>query len=536
MSFLDRLLRRDGWHLDPADAPWAGRPSLHDFVVRHTRPDGTGLTPEGNTLPDEVVEPGAIRWAPGAMDGVMSHHAGSGSAEERLRSVVEALRAVLRRPDAGRLAALYALLRDGETLAVVDGILEALRAEARAGKSWLDVERLHALALWLATRAADREPVKFGLALLGLVSVPDDTEVLRTLGQHDEFTLYAAVALSNTREDPEAELFGLAQRVHGWGRVHLVERLAAEAKSPELRQWLVREGFRNAIMYEYLAHACAEGGRLREQLEVAEPDDALLLGASELWSALLAGGPAPDVDSYEDGAAAAGLLLGHLERRASRLEHFIAMEDQRAWLTAEGDWDARASRGWTPEVREHLRARCEALLARPLWRELAQQGLESKDPVTFYRASHVGEKLGLDVWDAAFRRYDAGDLSEAWRASRTEDPERARRFVAATQRMLDLPRLCTGPTPAAGIGPDFPKHQAQELTLGVLARLPGEGWALVEAGLRSPSVRVRRAALKVLAEWPEWPAQAAGALRAAHAREPDETLKAEAAELLPRAL
>jgi hypothetical protein len=126
--------------------------------------------------------------------------------------------------------------------------------------------------------------------------------------------------------------------------------------------------------------------------------------------------------------------------------------------------------------------------------------------------------------------------NEDWRASRTEDPERARRFVAATQRMLDLPRLCTGPTPTAGIGPDYPKHQAQELTLGVLVRLPGEGWALVEAGLRSPSVRVRRAALKVLAEWPQWPAEAAGALRLAHAREPDETLQAEMAELLPRAV
>ncbi|MFY0572827.1 hypothetical protein ACN28E_54605 [Archangium lansingense] len=534
MTFLDRLMRRDRWHLDLAEAPWAGRPSLHDFLVRHTRPDGKGLTPEGQNLPDEQVEPGAIHWAAGAKDGVRRHHFGSGSAEGRVREVVESLRAVLGQPDAERLAALYTLLRDGETLAVVDEVLEALRAEARAGAAWMDVERLHTLALWLATRAADREPVKFGLAMLGLFTGFDDTEVLHTLGQHDEFTLYAAVVLSNSGEDSEAALFALAQRVHGWGRVHLVERLAEDAKSPALRRWLVREGFRNSVMYEYLAHVCAVGGGLREQLDVSEPDDALLSGASLLWVALLAGGPAPDVDSYEDGAAAAELLFGHLERRASRLEHYQAVDAQLSWLLEEANWNERASRGWTPEVRARLQARCEALLERPLWRGLAEQGLASEDPVTFHRAAIVGGKVGADVWSAAFRRYTAGDLGQSWWLVRTEDPECARRFVAATLEALDFAQLCTGPTSQAGFGPDFEKHHAHELALGVLPLLPGEGWALVKAGLCSPSVRVRDSALKVLGAWPEWPVGAAEALRAAHAREPDEDLKVEAAALLAR--
>jgi hypothetical protein len=349
--------------------------------------------------------------------------------------------------------------------------------------------------------------------------------------------------LATHREDPEAWLFALAQRVHGGfsehlNRVHLVEWLAANAKSLEPRRWLVREGFRNELMDGYLARVCAEGGRLREQLEVAEPDDALLLGASELWRMLLNNLAGSEMDVYEDGAAVAGLLLGHLERRANRLEHFEAVADQRDWLAAEKDWDWRASRGWTPEVCAQLRARCDALLARPLCRELVEQGLASDNPLTFSRAAGMGEKTGLDVWEAAFRRYAAGELGEAQRLARSGDPGRARRFVAATQRMLDLARLCTGPTPSVieCLGRDVQKHhQAHELALCLLSRLPGEGWVLVEAGLRSQAVEVRHSALRVLRAWREWPVEAADALRAAHAREPQKALKAEAQGLLEHA-
>jgi hypothetical protein len=53
--------------------------------------------------------------------------------------------------------------------------------------------------------APDREPVKFGIAILGLFRQPADEELFQALGRHDEFTLFCAVALTNSSEDHDEE-------------------------------------------------------------------------------------------------------------------------------------------------------------------------------------------------------------------------------------------------------------------------------------------------------------------------------------------
>jgi hypothetical protein len=62
--------------------------------------------------------------------------------------------------------------------------------------------------------------------LLGLFPAQGHRDILLTLGQHEEFTLFAAVALDNGQDDADDDLWALAGSVHGWGRIHLVERLA----------------------------------------------------------------------------------------------------------------------------------------------------------------------------------------------------------------------------------------------------------------------------------------------------------------------
>src|SRR5207237_8938078 len=122
-------------------------------------------------------------------------------------------------------------------------------------------DRLYELARSFVTEAPDREPVKFGIALLGLFRQPADQELFHTLGRHDEFTLFCAVALANASEDHDETLWKLARIGTGWARVHAVERLA-QTENPAIKDWLLREGFRNSIMYEYLAGTCARARRL----------------------------------------------------------------------------------------------------------------------------------------------------------------------------------------------------------------------------------------------------------------------------------
>ena len=144
---------------------------------------------------------------------------------------------------------------------------------------------MRAFARSLATTAPDRGPVKLAIALLGVIRNRGDVEIVADLGRHEEFTLYSAVALTNALPHPDDELFELAQSVFGWGRIQTVERLA-ETANPKIKQWLLREGFRNSVGNERLALVCAEAGALHDALAPSSVDREVLDAATDLIVAL----------------------------------------------------------------------------------------------------------------------------------------------------------------------------------------------------------------------------------------------------------
>ena len=343
----------------PPGAPWAGRTSCYRHIRAHLDPAG-GLGPAGEQLPDEelAAKNSPLRWAPGAKDGVLGHHVGEGKKE--VEELFAALRAAVRRADGAGRAVLYPLLLKHPALGYVDPLLEQV-----AASDALDPARLYELALWLATEAPDREPVKVGLALLGIIQGPESRALFLTLGAHEEFTLFSAVALLRTEEQPDAALWELARKVRGWGRIHAVERLAA-TKDPRIKDWLLREGFRNTVMDEYLAGICARAGDLPAALDQEEPDDGLLDAAGAIVEALIRGGPAEDLDDYEDGAEVVERLLYHLNARAPTPRRRRTVEALREFLQDErADWAAREKRGWPPEKRSLLLERCVEIGERP---------------------------------------------------------------------------------------------------------------------------------------------------------------------------
>src|SRR5262249_25877447 len=142
------------------------------------------------------------------------------------------------------------------------------------------------------------------------------------LGRHDEFTLFCAVALANASEDYDDALWTLARNVNGWGRIHVVERLV-QSESPAIKNWLLREGFRNSVMYEFLAGACARAGGLLAALSEDHVDRELLTSAGEIIQALISGGPAEGIDDYEDARPVIETFLDHMQSSAETIEDFL---------------------------------------------------------------------------------------------------------------------------------------------------------------------------------------------------------------------
>jgi len=91
----------------------------------------------------------------------------------------------------------------------------------------------------------------------------------------------------------------LAQHLTGWGRIHIVDRLAA-TRDERIKAWLLRDGCRNDIMDEYTALICAKTGDLVTALRTSNPDLPLMKGAGAILAALIRGGPAEGFEGYSD--------------------------------------------------------------------------------------------------------------------------------------------------------------------------------------------------------------------------------------------
>jgi len=514
--------------------PWeTGRKSIYRFLAEFETPPSQALPEAAQTLPDEEAvnkrSGSQLRWAPGAMDGALGHHAG-GSSDANGTELHIALLTAAKEPSAGNIKSLYNMLVEDSALGSIDPLLRSIRSTPD-----VPIGQLRALARWLATESPDRGAVKIGIALLGLLLPAEDTDTLVTLGLHEEFTLYSVVALGCTLDDSQvhAAWWSLAKRLHGWGRIHIVERLV-ETQDEEIRHWLLREGYKNSVMYEYLAYSCAVGGNLLGALQSGKIDDALLVGAGEIIEALINGGPAEDIYFYADGAKAVPLYLQVAERANIRdLKALIAVARIQSFATdGDADWERLAELGWTEEVRAQLVAACERFIALEYWPRVVEDSWSSRDDQNFWIAARAGEILGLEVWAKRFERQRL-KLSEQWYfLMRTDDPARVQSVIDLLMDQFDLAAIATGPAEEMGLGPGNENHSALGAVLQDLGRFPGMGFPLIQAGLRSPVIRNRNLAARALKSWgvSNWPSGTREMLQQALDAEPNSDTRALLAE------
>ena len=509
----------------PQRFPWDSHPSIYEHIKAHIRSGQTGLAEGGQTLPDEerIGANSQIRWAAGAMDGISTHHMG-GKDTDQARQLLKLVRAYSTSPTVRNKAKVYDLVQKHGVVALIDPFLESLREQSASNH-----RRVYDLARSFAIESPDREPAKFGVALLGVFGQKEDINIFRTMGRHEEFTLFCAVAVGNSCEDGETELWELAKHVDGWGRIHLVERLS-KTENPEIKDWLIRDGYKNSIMYEYLAYPCAVGGGLLEALEADDVDEDLLLSTAEILQALIVGGPAQNMDDYEDGAIVAPLFLNWMENRGSALTEFLAVNAIHTFLSDKAaDWKARGNRGWTGEKREAMLRQCSDITKQPQWPDRILAGLRSDDEIEFHNADRAAAVVQIETWPFHWDRLNKQPLQAGrWYSVMREcNDRRIADVVALAESTLPLQEIASGPGIEMGLGPRFEAHRCLDFILQDLGRFPRHGMRLIEAGLKSPVIRNRNMALKTLSEWGKnkWPANMVSLLKLAYDHEPDQDVR-----------
>lgn len=508
--------KKSFWNLTSATPPWHNGESIYRFIQKHLRPNGE-LDDADSRLPDEIDDD-RIKFVAGGLDSLIA----GGTNTDRVKLIYRALQVVLEDAAPTKLARFYEQLLQQGVIEFIDPLMDEILK-----RKDLDPQRLERLAGWIAQNSPDREPIKFALAVLGIVRSSKYDSVIAILGRHEEFTLYSVVAFSNNGDkDTEAKIFDLAKHVHGWGRIHAVHRLA-DTKNPEIQAWFLREGYKNYILYEYLAYTCAMAGGLRRELEKPSVDPELLLGAAEILQALFVGGPAEDMSDYDDGPLVAERYLHHLGDTPQDIRHLKTIDSIEEYLEDDSELQERTEQGWTPKVRDKLLWRVKALKASPHWIPLIFNGLESSNEYTFHQASIAARILNIDIWPYHFARLELGYFDEWYYVMQTRDNERIDRVLAFAEKVFPLNKIASGPTTTLGFGPQWKAHNQLDFILQELRHFPGKGWPLLQAGLRSPLIRNRHMSLQALSEWGKtnWPADAESCLQAALSAEIDDKLR-----------
>ena len=512
------------WSLDSVTPPWGNRESIYEHVRSH------GSDP----LPDESVirEKSEFAWIAGAWDGVLGHSWAGSDPPTRAFDIVTGLQALLQQADDRTMGTFYRLIVEEPILPS----LELLRRELNESLHSTNGGRLLELGRYLTLRAGHREAVKFGLTLISLVGSAADLENLEVIGKNEEFTLYAAVAVGHVSSMPDQALWDLAKNVRNWGRIQTVERLK-ETKNPAIHAWMLREGFRNGVMDEYLACICARTGRLHQALQQQPVDDALLDGAADIIHALITGGPAEGIDDYAEGVDACEAYVDCvLARRHLGLKHFLAVDKLRWFLSQPDGWDKREILGWTEPRRNALLTRCDGILGWETWREQTLCALSALDERVFFEGDTAAQCLLIDTWQEHLKRVKADPLtSSSWyRLMQQTDGSRIDEVMEFAEAALPFEQIETGPADKMGLGPAFRPHKALDWVLQDLRRFPGRGWRLIKAGMHSSVVRNRNMAINALAEWrrESWPPEAAALILKAHELEPNDSTRCRLRSLL----
>ncbi|MBI5779734.1 MAG: hypothetical protein HZA49_09820 [Planctomycetes bacterium] len=526
MGILSFLFGKSGSrNVSPENLPWYGATSIYKFIENHLDKEGAKLTKIGEKLPDdEKFNKGKrLKFIAGCKDNVF-WEAPLKTRNKNIKQVFSLVRQIVRKKELSGKISLYNLLIKDELSLFVDQVLELIVKN----KTFSD-PYLHDYAVWLAKGSPDRGPVKFGIALLGASGGEADVEIIKLLGKHDEFTLYSVVAMINILENPLNELWDLAKCVDGWGKINAVERMP-KSDNPEIKDWLLRHGYNNNIMNEYLAYQCATNGDLKTALSQDNLDDELLNSAGDIIKALINGGPTKNIMDYEDGIYVIERYLKLIESKANTIEHFITIAVIRDFLSSYKNKEEKTKKLILEDgLRDNLLQITQGIINRPKWSEIVKSKFKTDNYAEFFDVNRVAKWLGLDMWDVYWERLNKKPFEDGrWYDIMTAvNSERIKVIVDYALKVLPLDKVATGPADEAGGGEEYKIHRCLDFILQNLGKYPSVGIFLVKAGLRSPVVRNRNLALRVLSEWGKknWDAEVEDILKELLSIEPLEDVK-----------
>ena len=434
-----------------------------------------GILSEDFVLPEENNSPG-VHWAHGAMDGVFIYHMPHSRLDDEQK---EAMSKALEAASSGKTDSADEIFAKWTVKNRAVSVVDELQQYIIDNQGGLNIGNIYRTALHLITNSAHIECVKIGMELLELFREPADEikDAVRCLGLCDEFTIFSAWDMRKWT-DGNGEIFSLAKKVNGWGKIHAVECL--EPENEEIRQWLLKEGTVNGVMNSYSALTCWQKAQA-ETVLFETPDPEEYKGISTLISALLDEGPVTGISGLND---AEKILQRFLELAGN---YDLAVEEYECILDI---------RNLAEQKYPSLAGLAEEILHRPACLAAVNESL------TDGKGLRLAEELDIPYLPQLFECLQKDFSHNYWHCLQLMNaPEYRERVLQLFASHLPLSGMEGDLRADAGLGEEYHRYMQLDLVMQGVMNTPLEGTEFILTGLKSPVIRCRNRALTVLKTW-----------------------------------
>lgn len=431
---------------------------------------------------------GELLFAPGAMEGILSHHS-SGKGEKT--DFIPVLKKYVKMSLGEALQDFETTKADTFKAATMRG---SLLQEIINHQVELEASKVANLAYCFSANGRKTETVKLGLTMMALFNFSDNPQVchmLQTLGYCEDFTDYVLMSVADWPEQQKQDFyFELAQNLYGWGKINVVEML--EADTEEKKQWVLCHGCKNSILNAYLGLVCAEKADLYGRLQKGNLSAEELAGATEIMKGLVDEGPCAGMSALEKPAELTLMYLDAVEQafKNEDLQDFVIYV---AELSGVNDYFSDGEIDGSAKVCAKIQEMVDALDVD----SLLAKGLKEYTRESLQVANMCGKDVSIPLMDLLkedFAKYFRHCYYFLQKGLLVEE------FVALCEERIDANAYDKGMGNLMGL--KLKEGQVPvDMVVQYLDRYPLQGQKLIEICMDSPVSRWRVVAGKVLLGW-----------------------------------
>ena len=390
--------------------------SIYELIK--TSIQANGELPEDFKLPPK--DPNGVPWADGALDGVSIYHLVENEED------IEPLKNIVFQISEGKFEEAQTNLDklDFSMLSRTNSLLSWIIQEQKQ----INLNNLYEFASSQLVTTKNIEVIKFCLSVLAIMNVETDEETIekvKILALSDEFTLYCLnifVKLENSNE----EIFEIAKKVKGWGRVHSIGYL--EATNDEIKEWILEEGCHNNVLPAYTAYTCAKKINLVEILNEDKISNKKFNDISYLMNALLDEEAITGISNLEDRELLIERYLEKAKTLASTEEDYYAVITLKEYIKN------------NKEINNELIKICDEILnsenTRNNVKELLKEGY----------GYNIAKYLGIDIDKYILEYLQDNPLKNPYIVFNISERKNMEKLVSLIEKKLTLEKLEGAPT------------------------------------------------------------------------------------------